>query len=76
MPAPPYCCGTETPSSPSVRHPAENAIAIEMVLAIVLADVRRDFPRAPLAHRLLEQAVFVGESRSQSWQEGSDVQKR
>jgi hypothetical protein len=40
-------------------HPAENSIAIEMVLAIVLADVRCHFTCGPLAYRLFEQALFV-----------------
>ena len=44
-----------------MRHAAENAIAIEPVLAIVFADVRRDLARGPLANRLLEQPLFVGE---------------
>ena len=35
--------------------------AVEPVLAIELPDLRRDFARAPLSHRLLEQPLFVGE---------------
>ena len=46
---------------PELRHPAEDAVAIEVVLAIVVADEGRDFARAPLANRLLEQLVFVGQ---------------
>ena len=34
---------------------------VEPVLAIELADVRRDLARGPFADRLLEQALFVGQ---------------
>ncbi len=46
---------------PEPRHPAEDPFAIEVMLAIVVADVRRDFAGAPLADRLLEQPLFVGQ---------------
>ena len=48
------------PSRPS-RHPAEDELAVEPVLAIEVADARRDLARAPFADRLLEQALFVGQ---------------
>ena len=44
-----------------LRHPAEDALAIEVMLAIVLADVGRDVARAPLADRLLQQPMFFRE---------------
>ncbi len=40
-------------------QPADNAVAVEVVLSIVFPDVRCDFPGGPLPHRLREQAVFV-----------------
>ena len=43
------------------RHAAEHAIAIEAMLPVGFPDVRRDLARAPLADRLLEQTLFVGE---------------
>ena len=36
-------------------------VGIEPVLPVEILDARRDFARAPLAHRLLEQAMFVGQ---------------
>ena len=53
-----------------LRHPAEDALAIEMVLAVVVADVRRDVARAPLANRLLEQVVLVGQAEINHGQVG------
>ena len=43
------------------RHAAENAVAIEMMRTVVLADERSDFARRPLAYRLFEQALLVGQ---------------
>ena len=45
---------------PELRHLRKDA-AVEPVLAIELADARRDFAGAPFAHRLLEQLLFFGE---------------
>ena len=61
MPAPPYSLRHRDAQQAELRHPAEDAIAVEPVLAVELADVRRDFARAPFADRLLEQPLFVGQ---------------
>src|SRR6185436_14355921 len=42
-------------------QPRHDALAIEVVRAVVFADVRRDVAGAPLPDRLLEQTVLVGE---------------
>ena len=60
MPAPPYSCGTEHPSSP--RSAICGRIAgIEAVLTIELTNPRRDFARAPLTNRLLEEPLLLGQ---------------
>ena len=46
---------------PQLRHAAEDAVAVEAVIAIELADARRHFPGRPLANRLLDQPLFVRE---------------
>src|SRR4029077_5969563 len=50
------------PEQAELCHPADNAIAIEMVIAIVLAYVGRRLACAPFAHRLLEQPLFLGQA--------------
>ena len=47
---------------PELRHAAEDALAIEMMLAVVVVDERQHLAGAPLANRLLEQLMFVGET--------------
>ena len=59
MPAPPYSCGTRDAEQAELRHAAEDALAIEMVLAVVVVNERQHFAGAPFADRLLEQLVFV-----------------
>ena len=49
------------PKQAKLCHAAQDAIAVEMMPAIVLADVRRHLTRRPLAHRPLQQALFVCE---------------
>src|SRR4029077_10428360 len=44
-----------------LRHAADNAVAVEPMLAIVLPDVRSDVPGRPLTNRLFEEPVLVGE---------------
>ena len=61
MPAPPYSSGTEMPSSPSLAMPPRTRSRIEAMRAIESLICGRDFARAPLAHRLLEQLLFVGQ---------------
>ena len=46
---------------PELRHPAEHPLAIEAVLPVGFPDVRRDLAGAPLADRLFEQTLFVGQ---------------
>src|SRR5215470_17609001 len=46
---------------PELLQPADDALAVEVVAPVVIFDVRLNFARAPLTHRLLEQAMFVGE---------------
>ena len=76
MPAPPYSAGTEAPSRPSCAI-CGRMLAVEPVLAIQIVDLRRDFARAPLAHRLLEQPLFFGqieinhEAVLREWMKGS-----
>ena len=48
------------PSSPSSAICGRMARS-NRCCAIEIADLRRDLARAPLAHRLLEQAVFFGQ---------------
>ena len=60
MPAPPYFAGTHTPSKPERGH-LRQQLAIEPVLAIELLNLRRHFPRRPLARGLLEQPMIVVE---------------
>ena len=48
------------PEQTELRH-LRNDRRIEPVLAIELANPRRDFARAPLAHRLLEQPLLFGQ---------------
>jgi hypothetical protein len=50
------------PQQSELRHTAQNPFAIEVMLAVVLADVRRHFAGAPLANGTLEQFVFVRKS--------------
>ena len=56
-------------------HPAEDALAIETVLAIVLADVRRHLARAPFANRLLEKALLFVQAEIRSWSDRRWVAK-
>ena len=65
MPAPPYSAGTETPSSPSVGHLRQD-VAVELVRAVELANARRHFARAPVAHRLFEHAGVPRTTRNRS----------
>ena len=60
MPAPPYSAGTDAPSSPSSAI-CGRRLAIEPVLAVEIANARRDLARSPLADGLLEQLVLVGQ---------------
>ena len=60
MPAPPYSTGTETPSSPRPAICGRMPL-VEAVLAIERLDARRDLAAGPLLHRLLQQAVFLGQ---------------
>ena len=60
MPAPPYSTGTEMPSSPRPAICGRMPL-VEAVLAIERLDARRDLAAGPLLHRLLQQAVFLGE---------------
>ena len=53
--------GHRRAQQPELRHPAQYALAIEAMLAVVFPDVRRDVARGPLADRLLEEALLVGE---------------